>query len=279
MRKKSILTLFSSYTVLLIFAFLTISPFLWLVSTSFDQINTYSLPYPPRLFPQNFSLFNYQMALLNMPIFKYLANTIILVIFACLFSVLISTMVGFCFSKGKFIGKNLLILLVLSNMMVPFQAKLIPIYNIVRGLGFADSFVGVLLPSIMTHGMYIFFVKQFCDDLPTDLYEAGTVDGANKFRIYYRIFLPLMGPIMATIVILEAINVWNDLLWPMIIITDQSLSTIQMGLVRYTTGADGVVHAGMSIAMSILSIVPLGIVFCFMQRYIVQSVASTGLKQ
>ena len=279
MKRKSPVMLLFSYVVLIVLALLVVLPFLWLVSTSFDQINTYSLPYPPHMFPENPSLFNYRMALLNMPIVRYLANTMLLVVVSCLFSVIISTMVGFCFSKGQFLFKGFLMMLVLSNMMVPFQTKLMPIYNIIRGLGFADSFVGVLLPSVMTHGMYIFFVKQFCDDLPTDLYEAGVVDGANKFRIYFRIFLPLMGPIIATIIILEAINVWNDLLWPMVIITDQRLSTIQMGLVRYTTGANGVVHAGMSIAMSILSILPLGVIFCFMQKYIVQSVASTGLKQ
>ncbi|MDY4610445.1 MAG: carbohydrate ABC transporter permease [Sphaerochaetaceae bacterium] len=190
-----------------------------------------------------------------------------------------STLAGFCFSKGSFFGKSVLLLFVLSNMMVPFQAKLMPIYEVIRAVRLTDNYLGILLPSLMTNAMYIFFVKQFCDDLPSDMYEAGIVDGAGPFRIYFKIFLPLMGPIVATIIILDIIHVWNDLLWPMIVLTKQSLSTIQIGLIRYTSGSNGVVHAGVTTALSILSIIPLGIAFCFLQKYIVQSIASTGLKQ
>ena len=164
-------------------------------------------------------------------------------------------------------------------MMVPFEIKLMPIYNIVKGMGLNNNFLGVILPGVMTNAMFIFFIKQFCDNLPNDLYEAGVIDGANKVRIYAQIFLPLMGPVVATLVVLDVVNVWNDLLWPMIVLTDVNLSTIQLGLVRYNTGANGQVHAGIQTALSVLSVLPLAIVFCFMQKYIVQSIAASGLKQ
>lgn len=267
------------YFVLTVAALAVVLPFIWLLSTSFDHLNSYSLPFPPRLLPAKPSLFNYEMAIRNVKVLPYLINTVIIVLISVGLNIFVATLSGFCLSKGRFAGRRFILLFILSNMMVPFEIKLMPIYNIIRGLGLTNSFLGVVLPDVMTNGMFIFFIKQFCDDLPYDLYEAGVVDGAGKFRIYAQIFLPLMGPVIATLVVLDVVNVWNDLLWPMIVLTDAKLSTIQLGLVRYNTGSSGQVHAGISTALSILSILPLGAVFCFMQKYIVQSIAATGLKQ
>lgn len=267
------------YLILTISAVAIILPFFWLVMTSFDKFNTYSLPFPPRLLPENPSVFNYDMALKNVPIISYLVNTFIIVILSVMLNIFVATLSGFCISKGKFPGRNLILLFILSNMMVPFEIKLMPIYNIIKGVGLSNNYLGVVLPGVMTNAMFIFFIKQFCDGLPSDLYEAGVIDGASKIRIYAQIFLPLMGPVVATLVVLDVVNVWNDLLWPMIVLTDANLSTIQLGLVRYNTGANGQVHAGIQTALSVLSVLPLGIIFCFMQKYIVQSIAASGLKQ
>ncbi|MBC8609646.1 Inner membrane ABC transporter permease protein ycjP [uncultured Ruminococcus sp.] len=267
------------YLILTISAVAIILPFFWLVMTSFDKFNTYSLPFPPRLLPENPSVFNYDMALKNVPIISYLVNTFIIVILSVVLNIFVATLSGFCISKGKFPGRNLILLFILSNMMVPFEIKLMPIYNIIKGVGLSNNYLGVVLPGVMTNAMFIFFIKQFCDGLPSDLYEAGVIDGASKIRIYAQIFLPLMGPVVATLVVLDVVNVWNDLLWPMIVLTDANLSTIQLGLVRYNTGANGQVHAGIQTALSVLSVLPLGIIFCFMQKYIVQSIAASGLKQ
>lgn len=267
------------YALLTVAALAVVLPFVWLLSTSFDHFNSYSLPFPPRLLPEKPSLFNYEMAIRNVKVVSYLVNTVIVVLLSVGLNIFVGTLSGFCLSKGRFAGQRFILLFILSSMMVPFEIKLLPIYNIVKGLGLSNNFLGVVLPGVMTNAMFIFFIKQFCDDLPYDLYEAGVVDGAGKFRIYAQIFLPLMGPVIATLVVLDVINVWNDLLWPMIVLTDVKLSTIQLGLVRYNTGANGQVHAGISTALSILSILPLAAVFCFMQKYIVQSIAATGLKQ
>ncbi len=267
------------YLILTISAVAIILPFFWLVMTSFDKFNTYSLPFPPRLLPENPSVFNYDMALKNVPIISYLVNTFIIVILSVVLNIFVATLSGFCISKGKFPGRKLILLFILSNMMVPFEIKLMPIYNIIKGVGLSNNYLGVVLPGVMTNAMFIFFIKQFCDGLPSDLYEAGVIDGASKIRIYAQIFLPLMGPVVATLVVLDVVNVWNDLLWPMIVLTDANLSTIQLGLVRYNTGANGQVHAGIQTALSVLSVLPLGIIFCFMQKYIVQSIAASGLKQ
>lgn len=267
------------YAILTLMALAILIPFVWLVSTSFDRLKTYSLPFPPRLLPKTPTLFNYEMALNNVPIIKYLLNTVCVLLLSVIMSLFVATLSGFVFSKGQFRGKKLLFILVLSSMMIPLETKLMPMYDVIRSLGLSNNFLGVVLPGITTCSMYIFFIKQFCDDLPYDLFEAGVIDGAGKFRIYWQIFLPLMGPVVATIVVLDVVSVWNDLLWPMIALTDNNLSTIQLGLVRYNSGASGQVHAGIQTALSVLSVLPLAAVFCFMQRYIVASIAATGIKQ
>ena len=267
------------YTGFLCFAaILTLIPFLWMLGTSFDRVHSFELPYPPRFIPANPSIFNYELAFMNMPVVQYLTNTVMIALLTVVFTIIIATLTGFCLSKGKFPGKSIFLVLILSNMMIPFESKLMPQFNIIRALGLVNTHMGVVLPTVLTTAMFIFFVKKFCDDLPDDLYDAGIIDGAGKFRIYFQIFLPLMGPVVATIVILSVMGSWNDLLWPMIILTRTNMRTLQIGMAFYS--ADQLQpHAGTATALSVVSILPLAILFTFLQRYIVQSVAATGIKQ
>lgn len=280
MRKKKVKpATVVSYVILTIFALIVLVPFIWFVSTSFDYVKSYSLRFPPRLIPKEFSTFNYKMAFSNVPMLSYLKNTVIIVALSTVLNVITSTLAGFALSKGKFPGKKIVLVFILSNMMVPFESKLLPIYSIIRNMGLNNNALGVVLPAVLTNAMYIFFVKTYCDGLPDDLYEAGKVDGAGILTIYGKIYFPLLTPIIATIVVLDAINVWNDLLWPMIVLTKQSSYTVQIGLQMYNSGASGTTHAGTALALSVISIIPLSIIYIFCQKYIVQSIAFSGMKQ
>ena len=280
MRKKKVKpATVVSYVILTIFALIVLVPFIWFVSTSFDYVKSYSLRFPPRLIPKEFSTFNYKMAFSNVPMLSYLKNTVIIVALSAVLNVITSTLEGFALSKGKFPGKKIVLVFILSNMMVPFESKLLPIYSIIRNMGLNNNALGVVLPAVLTNAMYIFFVKTYCDGLPDDLYEAGKVDGAGILTIYGKIYFPLLTPIIATIVVLDAINVWNDLLWPMIVLTKQSSYTVQIGLQMYNSGASGTTHAGTALALSVISIIPLSIIYIFCQKYIVQSIAFSGMKQ
>ena len=268
-----------SYAVLTVFALVVMVPFFWFISTSFDYVKSYSLRFPPRFFPEEFSIFNYKMALTNVPMLKYLKNTVVVVVLSVLLNVITATVGGFAMSKGRFPGKGLLLMVILSNMMVPFESKLLPIYGVIRTLGLSNTCLGVVLPNVMTNAMYIFFVKTFCDGLPDDLFEAAKVDGAKTLTIYWKVYFPLLTPIIATIVVLDAINQWNDLLWPMIVLTEQNNYTVQIGLQMYNSGAAGTAHAGTALALSVISIIPLSLIYIFCQKYIVQSIAFSGMKQ
>lgn len=280
MRKKKVKpATVVSYVILTIFALIVLVPFIWFVSTSFDYVKSYSLRFPPRLIPKEFSTFNYKMAFSNVPMLSYLKNTVIIVALSAVLNVITSTLAGFALSKGKFPGKKIVLVFILSNMMVPFESKLLPIYSTIRNMGLNNNALGVVLPAVLTNAMYIFFVKTYCDGLPDDLYEAGKVDGAGILTIYGKIYFPLLTPIIATIVVLDAINVWNDLLWPMIVLTKQSSYTVQIGLQMYNSGASGTTYAGTALALSVISIIPLSIIYIFCQKYIVQSIAFSGMKQ
>lgn len=278
-KKKIKPSMIISYVVLTLFALVVLAPFFWFVSTSFDYVKSYSLRFPPRLLPEVFSFFNYKMAFTNVPMFSYLKNTIIIVTLGVILNVITATLSGFALSKGRFPGKGLLLMVILSNMMVPFESKLLPIYGVIRALGLSNTALGVVLPNVMTNAMYIFFVKTFCDELPDDLHEAARVDGARLLIIYGKIYLPLLKPIIATIVVLDAINEWNNLLWPMIVLTQQNKYTVQIGLQMYNTGASGTTHAGTALALSVISVIPLSVIYIFCQKYIVQSIAFSGMKQ
>lgn len=269
------------YALLLLGVVIVAVPIWWMVSTSFDKLNSLAMPTPPRFWPATPSLFNYQLVLNNMEMVQYLTNTVIVVVLDALLQVFTASMAGFVFSKGRFPGKPFALLLIMSSMMIPFETKLMPVYQFIRLLGLNNTYLGIVLPGVLTNAFNIFMIKKFCDDLPYELLESGVVDGANKFRIYFSIFLPLLGPIIATLVVLTVMNSWNDLLWPLIVANKPSMYTVQVGLSVATNDTSGAAskHAGMATAASVLSILPLAIVFIFMQRYIVQSVAATGIKQ
>lgn len=267
------------YIVLILAAIIVIVPLIWMVSTSFDRFDSAELPNPPRFLPANPSIFNYFVVFHNMNMLRYLLNTSIVAALSVILNLFTASLGGFCFSKGKFPGKNVLLLFVLSNMMVPFESKLLPVYDVIKGLHLTNTYLGVILPGLMTNAFFIFFIKKFCDDLPYDLYEAGVADGASKFRIYAQIYIPLMGPVMATIAILDILNVWNDLLWPMVVINKDTMNTVQVGLAIFGTSKNMQSLPGVSMAMSTLSVLPLAIVFIFLQKYIIQSIAATGIKQ
>lgn len=266
------------YLLLIFFAAIVIVPLWWMIANSFETIKTYAFPNPPHFWPVKFTWKNYNLVMMNTKMTDYLINSVIVTGMDVVLNLFIASMAGFVFSKGRFPGKTLLLLMIMSSMMVPFETKLMPIYRIIQAWGLTNSHLGAVIPGALTAAFNIFMIKKFCDSLPDDMMESATVDGAGKFRIFLQIYLPLMGPILATLTVLTTMNSWNDLLWPMIILTKEQMYTVQVGMSVMSNGDFGV-HSGMICAASCLSILPLALIFIFMQKYIVQSVAATGIKQ
>ncbi|RCX23674.1 carbohydrate ABC transporter membrane protein 2 (CUT1 family) [Fontibacillus phaseoli] len=255
---------------------LMLYPFLWMISVSLERSSNIAVPFPPRLIPEQFSLFNYKLVFENGVLFKTYANSAIISLFSVLLSVSSALLAGYAFSRGEFRGKKLLFFAVLATMMIPFEARLIPMFSMFNDLGMINTKYPLIFPAII-NALGIVLVKQYFDRLPEGLRESAKIDGANEFTIFIRIFAPLTGPITATLAILAFQDSWNSFLWPLVVINDQAMKTVPLFLSSFSS-ENGSRLVGVTMATAAMSILPIVIVFLFLQKYIIRSIALSGLK-
>lgn len=264
------------FAILLIFGVVLMAPFVWMVSVGFDRTANISMPFPPRLIPETPSAFNYGIVMENGRLIQSYINSTIVTVSSVFLGVSASLMAGYAFSKGKFKGKKILFIIVLCTLMIPMEPRLIPLYKLFNSVDLLNSFWPLVLPPII-NGMLIFLCKQFFDQLPDTLGEAAQIDGAGEFRIFFRIFLPLAGPIAATMVILAFIWSWNDFMWPLVVLNNQDLHTVPLYLASFSL-ENGTSLGGLTMALATVSILPIVVLYLFLQRYIIQSIALSGVK-
>lgn len=264
--------------VLSVGSLMMIVPFLWMLITSFDWGARLNIPFPPRLVPREFSIRTYEVAFLNIDMLKYIFNSIVVaggVIAVSLLSALLS---GYALSKIRFRGAGVVLVLALSTMMIPFEMTMIPQYLLFNNLGLLDTYWAFYLPAL-NYAFGTFLAKQFMDQLPGTLREAAIIDGANEWLVFWRVYFPLCTPIVATIIILQFLGVWNDLLWPLLVLSDAAKYTIQLGLAMFTYNQGLNRMPAIIMAATTVSLLPVLILYLFLQRYIVESIALTGIKQ
>jgi multiple sugar transport system permease protein len=265
-----------AFAILLVLGVIMIIPFILMMSISFERLANITIPYPPKLFPSNPSWFNYNLVFQNGGLWYSYMNSGIVAVSSVIIKLACAILAGYAFSKGKFRGKRLLFMIFLATLMIPLEARLIPLYLMWNKLHFLDTFWPIILPNFIDAFM-IFFAKQFFDELPDSLREASRMDGAGEFKTFFLVYFPLSGPVTATISILAFMWNWNDFLWPLIILTSQKLHTVPLYLASFSLQYRGT-YAGMSMALSALATLPVIIVYLFLQKYIIQSVALSGLK-
>lgn len=265
-----------TFIILTVFGLLLMTPFIWMVSVGFDRTANMTMPFPPKLIPDNASLFNFNLVLENGRLFKAYINSGIVTISSVTISVISALLAGYAFSKGKFKGKKILFIIVLGTLMIPIEPRLIPLYMLFNKVGLLNTFWPLILPSLVS-GMLIFLCKQFFDELPDTLREAAQIDGAGEFKVFFQVFLPLAGPIAATMVILSFIWNWNDFMWPLVVLNNQELHTIPLFLASFSLD-NGTSLGGLTMALAAASVVPIVILYLFLQKYIIQSIALSGLK-
>ncbi|MEK3890506.1 carbohydrate ABC transporter permease [Bacillus sp. FSL K6-3431] len=264
------------FIILVIFGCLLMAPFAWMLSVGFDRTANVTMPFPPRLIPENVSSFNYGIIFENGRVFKAYLNSGIVTVSSVILTVSSALLGGYAFSKGKFKGKKLLFLIVLATLMIPIEPRLIPLYKLFNSVGLLNTFWPLILPSLV-NGFLLFLCKQFFDQLPDTLREAAQIDGAGEFKIFFMVYFPLAGPIAATMVILSFIWSWNDFLWPLVVLNNQALHTIPLYLASFSL-ENGTNLGGLTMALATVSIVPIVIMYLFLQRYIIQSIALSGVK-
>jgi multiple sugar transport system permease protein len=277
-----------SHLVLILGAVAMLVPFAWMLSTSLkpaDQLFTV----PPTWIPRPLELDTYVKAMSAGNFGRYALNSLLLAVANMLSNVLLSAFAGYAFARLKFPGREVLFVLVLATLMVPYQVTIIPLFVIVRhiplfggndglgqgGIGWINSYWGLIVPGAV--GAFgIFMLRQFFQTLPVELEDAARIDGAGELRIFWQIMLPLAMPAIATLAIFSFQAGWNAFLWPLLITTTDDMRTIQLGLTvfqqQYST------QWGQLMAATVVATVPVILVFAAGQRLMVRGIAFTGLK-
>lgn len=261
--------------VLLVFlAFLVLYPFIWMLITSF-KAEADIVAYPPKLFSGSFSLDSYINIWKRIPFLKYYRNTIIFSTAVTLTSLACDTMAGYAFARMKFPGKNIMFLLVMGTMMIPFQVIMVPLYVEIFKFGLINTYLGLVLPRA-TNAFGIFMMRSFFISLPKGLEEAGRIDGCTEFGIFRKIMVPLCKPAVVSLFIFHFMYQWNDLLYPLLLTTSDEMKTLPAGIATFM--GTHVVEYGIIMAGACLSLLPILIAYLIAQKQFVQGIAMTGMK-
>jgi multiple sugar transport system permease protein len=254
----------------------TLLPFMWMFLGSFKP-SSEIIRIPPTFFPEAPTLENYRTILNDphIPLGRFYLNSIIVSVSVVILELFTASLAGFIFAKYQFFGKNAIFSFILATMMIPFQVLMIPSYLILAKLKLIDSLWGLIVPAAVD-AFGIFMMKQFIEGLPSELMDAGRIDGASEWGIYWRIMLPQLGAPMATLGILTFMYRWNNYLWPLVVITSNERRTLPIMLTWYS----GMQYQSydLTMAASVLVVVPVLIVYATFQRWIVQGFALSGFK-
>lgn len=260
--------------LLVVGALIMVFPLYWMFATAIrPREELFSGEF--RLFPSEFVWSNFSQAWGKLPFALFYLNSILIALIAVAATVFINLLAGYTFAKYKFPGRNILFLLLISTLMIPIQVIMVPEFLIVSALGWVNTYAGVIAPRA-AEAFGIFMVRQFMVSIPDELIEAARLDGAGEFKIFWRVILPLSWPVVAVLTIFTFMWRWNDFAWPLVVLQDREAYTVPLGLNlmkgQFFTDWTGIM------SMSLVSILPMLVVFIFFQRYFIQGIASTGIK-
>lgn len=262
------------YLILAVGAVIMVFPFIWMIIASLMTAGEIQLR-PPVWLPATPQFSNYSDLFASLPIARLYFNSLFTsgaIVFGVLFT---SSLAGFAFAKYRFPGRELLFYLILATMMIPFFVTLIPVFFIVRQLGWIDSYQGLIIPGL-TSAYGIFLMRQFMITVPDELIDAARIDGASEPVIYWRIVVPLVKPALATLGTFTFIGSWNNFLWPLLVVSNRELMTLPLGINSLRSlYAD---NTNLLMAGTAVSVLPMLLIFIFLQRYFIQGIALTGLK-
>ncbi len=262
------------HVVLLIAVFIALFPFYWMVITSVKTLND-AIKNPPDFFPLHWHWENYKQALQQAPFGRYLFNTLLIAIVTVIFNLLTSVCAAYAFALDDFPGKNALFALLLTTLMIPYDVILIPNFILIKNLHLYDTFWAQILP--WAAGVFgIFLLRQFFLSIPKEIFEAAVMDGASEWGILWRVAIPLARPALVTVALFSFLGSWNAFNWPLIVTASNGVRPIQVGLAQFTNEAGSFYHLQM--AATTLTIIPIVILYFFVQRQLIESVASSGVK-
>lgn len=253
---------------------LAVVPFVWMVSGSF-RTEADLFGNPASLLPQSVSLHGYTGIWQQLPFLRQLGNSFLFAGVTTALTLLFDSLCGYALARIQFRGRTLVFVLILVTLMVPFQVTLIPVFIELFHFGWLNTYQGLIIPRA-TSAFGVFLFRQSFITIPRELDEAARIDGAGHLRIYWKVILPLAKPAIATVAVFNFMNLWNDLLWPLVITSSQTMLTLPAGLTLF--GGQHITDHAVLLAGATISIIPLAVAFAFAQRYFVAGLTTSGLK-
>jgi multiple sugar transport system permease protein len=254
---------------------LTLMPFLWMLSASLMPAGGAST-FPPRFFPADITLEQYRLLFARLNLGRFFLNSLILALSVTAVSLLVNSMAGFAFAKYHFRAKRHLFAILILTMIIPGQVTMLPVFLLLKKMGLLNTYFGIILPG-MTSIFGIFLISQYMKSIPDSLIEAARMDGASDFRIYWSIVLPLSSPVLVTLALFTFMGTWNDFLWPLIVMTKQDMYTLPVALANLM--GEHAQDPELMMAGSVITILPVLVVFLALQKFYIRGILLGGLKE
>ncbi|HLZ57718.1 MAG TPA: carbohydrate ABC transporter permease [Ktedonosporobacter sp.] len=269
-----------AFTVVLHFllatgAFIMAAPFVWMMLTSLKD-NTQVFRIPPTWIPNPVLWSNFPQSLQVLPFGEGYINSAYIATIVVVMVLLTSSMAGYSFARIRFPGRNVLFILFLATLMVPFQLTIIPLFIIMRNIGWLDTHLSLIVPASLFNAVGVFLMRQFILGIPPELEEAAIVDGAGRWTLFWRVIFPLLRAPLAALGIFTFIGQWNSFFYPLIFLSSPDLFTVQLMLNQFR--GEYATQWTLVMAASVIAVVPILIVYILLQKQIIQGIATTGLK-
>ena len=260
--------------LLVLLAIISLAPLLWMLSVSFMQTGEAG-HFPPPLLPAEAGLHNYRELFLKAGMGRFLFNSFLISSAVMLFSVLFNTLAGYAFAKLQFKGRDRTFRTLLAALVIPGQVAMMPLFLLLKQMGLVNTYMGAIVPG-MAAIFGIFLVRQYARSIPDELLEAARIDGAGEWRIFFQIVLPALKPILVTLAIFSFLGAWNDFMWPLIVLSDESLQTLPVALASLSR--EHVMDYELMMAGSVVTILPVLLVYLLTQSKVDSGIALGGLK-
>ena len=255
-------------------ALLTLFPLAWMVCASFMSPGEAS-SYPPPLLPRSATLANYHLLFAEHGILRQVVNSFLISIFATALSLLFNVSAGYAFAKLRFAGRDRVFRLLLGALVVPAQVAMMPLFLMLKEMGLVNSYAGALVPWLASV-LGIYLVRQYALTIPDDILEAARIDGLGEVRIFARVVLPVLKPIIVTLAVLTFLGSWNDFMWPLIVLTDHDVQTLPVALASLSR--EHVQDVELMMAGAVVTVLPVLLLFLALQRYYVQGLLAGSVK-
>ncbi|MBB6022297.1 alpha-1,4-digalacturonate transport system permease protein [Paenibacillus sp. JGP012] len=262
------------YGILIVAAVLWLLPVLWVVISAL-KTNSDLYSFPPKLWPDPVTFEHFTAAFKKGDFGLYFMNSTIVTLSSTLLLLLINSMAGFALAKYRFRGSSIILIAFISTLMIPIEVIMIPIFKVLSALGLYNTLLAIIIPPAATP-TGVFLMRQYLLTVPDELLEAARMDGAGEWKIYWSIILPIAKPILAVLAIFSFMWRWDDFVWPLIAISDPSKYTIQLALSNFIGEYN--VDWGSLLAMSVITMLPVLVVFMVFQRYFVSGMITSGMK-